>query len=249
MDNETLATEKFVSPFVPWFDAEVPEETESYQPISHKALVTLIELRLVDAGYTIIRHSVQQNISGTRAVGTFIVQRAGHDELTMMLAWTNSYDKSLAIKLASGASVFVCENGMIVGDVVALRKHTSNMLNDLDEMVGGVVANLEKVWKKTIRDVAHMKLVPMEDEDTAELYGRLFIIDKVITSTELNKAVNQLRNPTFIDFVPKNMWSTYNHVTWALKDAPPHRKLDCLNRLHEACMDIVNDYLAITPND
>ena len=109
------------------------------------------------------------------------------------------------------------------------------------------ISNLENVWRRTVLDVARMKLVPMDDEDTAELYGRLFIIEGVMTSTELSKAVNQLRKPTFVDFAPKNMWSTYNHVTWALKDAPPHRKLDCLKKLHEQCMEITNDYLAITP--
>lgn len=231
----------------PWHDTEVPQQTKTYQPISHSDLLDLIDERLSIDGYTIIRRPVQQNIKGTRIAATFIVSRDDHDDMTMMLAVTNSYDKSLAIKLASGASVFVCENGMIVGDVVAFRKHTSNMLNDLTEMIDKVIINLHSVWERTISDVAQMKEVSMTDEKTAELYGRLYIIDKVMTSVELNKAVKELRKPTFSDFVPKNMWSSYSHVTWALKDAPPHRRLDCLKRLHEVCMDITSDFLAITP--
>jgi len=233
--------------FCPWDETPVPEQTSSYQPISHIDLLDLIDQRLSVKGYTIIRRTVDQNTKGERIAFKFIVKHGEHGDMTMMLAGVNSYDKSLAIKIASGASVFVCENGMVVGDIVAFRKHTTNMLNDLTAMIDEVVVNLHNVWKRTVQDVASMRLVPMTDEQTAELYGRLLITEDVITPTELNVAVKELRKPTYADFEPKNMWSTYNHVTWALKAAPVHRQLPCLKRLHEVCMDIVNDYIAITP--
>jgi len=231
--------------FIPWEEAVVPEVTDTYQPIAHIDLLNLIYERLDLYGYRAIRNNVQQSNNGERIAATIITQRNDHEEMTLMLGVTNSYDKSLAIKLASGASVFICENGMVVGDVVTFRKHTSRMMDDLTEMIDKVVNNLETIWKKTVIDVALMQQYGMTDEAVAELYGRLFIIEDVVTSTELNIAVKELKKPTFVEFEPKTLWSAYNHITFALKNAPPHRRLDCLKRLHEVCMDIADDWDAI----
>jgi len=242
-----METEKRSASWVSWEDAEIPVKTSSYQPIGHQELIDLITERLSLSGYTVISKKVNQNGSGTRMVCEMVLQSDEDPDMTMMLAVMNSYDKSRAIKIASGARVWACENGMIVGDLVVMRKHTSELLRDLTEMIDGVVINLREVWEKTVRDMELMKQVPMTDEQTAELYGRLYIIEAVVTSVELNKAVKELKKPSFLGFVPKNLWSSYNHITWSLKNAPPHRKLDCLKRLHDVCMDIANDASAITP--
>ena len=45
----------------------------------------------------------------------------------MMFAWTNSYNKQIRFQCGIGAYVFVCNNGMVAGDMSTYaRKHTGN---------------------------------------------------------------------------------------------------------------------------
>lgn len=235
------------SKYVPWSLTQVPERTETYEPMPHLELLDLIKERLALQGYTIISREVSQNERGTVISFMMVVQSDRDEDMTLMFGGMNSYDKSRAIKIAAGAHVFICGNGMVVSDLFTFRKHTSKLRDDLTDLIDHVVSGLEDVWKRTVRDVKMMQSVAMTDEQVAELYGKLYIIEEIITSVELNKAVRELRSPSFDQFKEKTLWSAYNHVTFALKDAPPSRRLESLKALHEYVMDVAVDQNTVTP--
>ena len=59
------------------------------------------------------------------AQGVYHLASTEDEEMGMMFAWTNSYDKSTRFQCAVGAFVNVCSNGMLCGDMANYaRKHT-----------------------------------------------------------------------------------------------------------------------------
>jgi hypothetical protein len=50
-----------------------------------------------------------------------------HNELGLSVAFRNSYDRSMSIGLAIGASVFICDNLALNGDIAVMKKHTKNV--------------------------------------------------------------------------------------------------------------------------
>jgi hypothetical protein len=77
----------------------------------------------------------------------------------------------------------------------------------------------------------------------AELIGRLFAEEQILTSREASAVVKEWRNPTFEDFKENNLWSLYNHCTYALKEARVDKKIPALKKLHEFSMQVAEDLL------
>ena len=70
--------------FIHWDVAQLPELTDTYQPIGHEELLDIVAQELEVYNYTIIRRSVSQNTNGERIAAKFIVQRGEHDDMTMV---------------------------------------------------------------------------------------------------------------------------------------------------------------------
>lgn len=228
-----------------WRNALVPALTESYSPVAHAELIFLLEKELNDSGYKVEdKPSVSQSYNGEQITGMMHIRKENYGgEFSQSLAFMNSYNKRLPIKLASGARAFICENGMVVGEIISLRKHTGEVFPVLKELISNAVSGMESSFTKTQSDVEKMKRVEITSTQAAELIGRMFIDENILNSNEVNEVVRQLRKPRFDDFVPKTMWSLYNHATWAMKGASPDRAMVSLKRLHEFMMNVTNDLM------
>jgi len=222
--------------YVSYLDTVVPKKTNSYMPVRHETLRNMIEELITERGYGVVSHSVSQNKLGTQIVGNFTIERnSSNEEFCQSLSYMNSYDKTKAIQLVSGAQVFVCLNGMIVGEILSYRKHTSNVFADLYRLINQAVDGFDAYYKKTVYDVSLMKAIELTRQEESELAGRLLIDEGIINTTEINTIIRQLSKPKFEAFKAHNMWSFYNHATYSLKKAHPSRKMDALKGLHEFC--------------
>jgi len=229
-----------------WSDESIiPAATNSYQPVSHTDLIMLITLELNAQGYSVLTNNVTPAKDGNEITGMMSLRKEGNDDslpFTYMFGYMNSYNKRLPVKLAAGAYVYICGNGMVVGEIFAYRKHTSGVTADLLELIKNAVGSIEETFKKAIRDTQIMRDVLMTPYEVAELFGVLYIHKQYITSTELNIAVAQYKEPSFSVFTDNSMWSIYNHLTFALKSAPPARRMTALRNVHNFLMDVCCAY-------
>jgi len=227
-----------------WKDAPVPSLTETYSPVAHAELIYLLEKQLNADGYSVAHNYVNQNYDGKQIVGTMTLSKetgiAGQ-EMIQTMAYQNSYNKRLPIRFVSGGHVFICSNGMVVGDIITFRKHTGNVFPALKELIAISVKRMEEDYAKTQADVLRMKEIDLTTTLAAELIGRMYVEERILNNGEVNEVVRQLRSPRFEDFKPNNLWSLYNHATWALKYAAPDRKIQSLKSLHEFSMGVTHE--------
>ena len=127
-------------------EIEIPRQTKSYIPVSHVDFINNtkdIANRVLDKHEL---HSEQYGIArdGKQMFGTLTYRESFHDDpqsIGLSIGIRNSYDKSMSLGLCSGASVFVCENLMMTGEVVIMRMHKGNIIDELKGLIFNALLN------------------------------------------------------------------------------------------------------------
>jgi len=232
--------------FVRWQDAEVPLETETYMPVAHGDLFDLVDQRLSVAGYEITSRSVEQSIDGNVVIAHYIIRKDDDiEDFTQEFGVVNSYDKSKAIMFASGGHVFICGNGMVVSEMTTVRKHTSRVWHEINDKLDEAISHMEDSWTKLINDVLQMTLVEINTTQASEILGRMFMEEKILSLSDINKVTKEYFDPTHDYGNHGTLWQLYNHITYVLKDAHIMRKTKALKDTHDFMVEYAKDYINI----
>ena len=65
-------------------------------------------------------------------------------EIVVSIGFRNSYNKSISAGFCAGSRVIVCSNLMFTGDIVRIRRHTRNILTDIDVIIKEIISYGEK---------------------------------------------------------------------------------------------------------
>ncbi|MHB8089962.1 MAG: DUF932 domain-containing protein, partial [Anaerolineaceae bacterium] len=216
----------------------LPEATESYIPVSHYHLtdkmLTISQDILRD--YTLIgeNYGIARQGNQLFAVLKFKNEKS---EMGLSIAFRNSYDRSMAIGLAIGASVFVCDNLALSGEIVVMKKHTKNVWAELEETAISTIYKSQKNYEQIVCDAEAFKALPMQDNDAFQLMGILFG-NNIVGPRQLTVLKDEWLKPSYPEFEPRNMWSLYNSATEALKSCPPISIMEKHTQLHNAIKTI-----------
>ena len=233
-------------------DIELPEETRTYKPVAHYDLADNVVAMGNDilTGYEFnsAQHAVAKD--GQRYFGVFkfdqkptmllddgIIDVATEMNKTMRynIAIRNSYDKSMSVGVAMGASVFICDNLALTGDIAIMRKHTTNIIADLEEMLITNIYRSKSNFKDIFQDSVKLKNTKIENDHAYKFLGLLYG-NGIIQARQLPHAMKQWRNPVYEDFQDRNAWSLYNAVTDSLKSTPPNKIMENHIGLHRESM-------------
>lgn len=194
-------------------EAEVPARTKTYTPTSHGSIITRIEDMCEDNDLYIVDRSYQHDKDFHKVTGKYTLNLKD-DDIGCMIAFQNSYDKSLSVKFAVGASVFICSNGMVNGEHTFKRKHTGTSDYDLNVFINDAIGSSVDNFEKTVNLRNDMKTVDISDNVLNELIGELFIKDDILRTEQLTFFRNEYNNPTYDYKVDKNnLWNIYNIFT------------------------------------
>ena len=227
----------------------LPNHGESYTVVSHKEVIENTKKLLEDSGFTIRRELYRANMNAQVAQGVYHIYPSqsindnivNENELGMMFAWTNSYDKSTKFQCAIGAYVMVCSNGMMCGDMMNFkRKHTGSAGHDIVMQLSNQIKNGEKHYTRILNDRDSLKNVTLTNREQSELLGRLFADDEIITSSQVSIIKKEMKKPSFnYDCLDDNAWAFYNHVTHSLKVSPPRDWMQDSQNFHDFMMNEV----------
>jgi hypothetical protein len=211
----------------------VPVETESYTPVPHNHLAeTLTTIgRDILKGYSLESEQYALAREGNQMFGV-LTFRGEHPEMGLSVGFRNSYDKSMAIGIAIGAKVFVCDNLALAGDVTVLRKHTGNVWASLEDMAISTLYRSQKNFQKVVEDSESLKNMNISDTGAFQYMGLLYG-KGVLTPRQLPVVKREWLKPSHEDFQPRNKWSFYNACTEAMKSAPPVLVMEKHIMLHE----------------
>ena len=210
----------------------VPEETATYKPVSHYDL----SKNLAEVSGTLLRdyelESSQYGLArdGAQLFGVH-TYRNGSDSMGLSIGFRNSYDKSMSVGIAIGASVFVCDNLALTGEIAIARKHTTNVWQDLEELTITTIYRSQHNFHRIVEDAQIMQTQHLSDDDAYRLTGLLYG-HGIITPRQIPIVKKEWLNPSHNEFEERNVWSMYNAVTEALKSAPPNKIMEKHIALH-----------------
>ena len=227
----------------------LPSHGKSYTVVSHKEVIENTKKLLEDSGFTIRRELYRANMNAQVAQGVYHIYPSrsiddnivNENELGMMFAWTNSYDRSKSFQCAIGAYVMVCSNGMMCGDMMNFkRKHTGSAGHDIVMQLSNQIKNGEKHYTRILNDRDSLKNVTLTNREQSELLGRLFADDEIVTSSQVSIIKKEMKKPSFnYDCLDDNAWAFYNHVTHSLKVSPPRDWMQDSQNFHDFMMNEV----------
>jgi len=200
---------------------KVPEETDSYTPVSHYHLADklltvsqdlLTDFILVGENYALARQGQQ--------MFALLKFKKDNAEIGLSVAFRNSYDRSMSVGLAVGAAVFICDNLALHGEIAVMKKHTKGVWNALEDLAITSLYKAQHKWEKVITDAERLKGIPTDDREAFQLMGLLYGQD-IVSPRQLPVIREEWLRPTHEQFGGRNKWSFFNAVTEALKSTPP----------------------------
>jgi hypothetical protein len=218
----------------------LPKETRTYKPVAHADLVKLLSSMAVNLlpEFELVNTQLGVTKDGQKLFGV-ITLKNDHTELGLSIGFRNSYDKSLSVGIVTGSSVFVCDNLMLTGDLTVLRKHTSNVISDIDALALSTIYKSREAFKQIQDDVEIMKEIPMSDDEAYRTLGLIYGRG-IITPRQIPVVKNEWLEPSHDDFQDRSLWSFYNACTEALKSSPPQSIMERHLKVHSHIMGQVH---------
>ncbi len=74
-------------------NAEIPQQTRTYKPVSHERLIDLTLESIYQSGFELATESYSSARNGNVANGKFAIKNVADSEMQLQIGWQNSYDK------------------------------------------------------------------------------------------------------------------------------------------------------------
>ena len=198
-----------------------PPATATWRPIAHADLISALDRQLLVRGITIRNETFAVQRDGARlfAVLDLAIETSGDCCAAMGIRTAN--DRSMALEIAVGVKVFVCDNLPFSGDLIALRrKHTAKFdLNaDLSRAVDRYQAHLLALQRTT----AAAREDPISDEEAKCLIFEAFQ-DEILPIRYFKSVAETYFRPQagMTDVEPRTMWGLHNAFTRAVRQMAP----------------------------
>jgi hypothetical protein len=211
----------------------LPVHADTYTVISHENVMDYSKTALINAGFTIEREEYRATADGQIAQGVFRLHYGTDQELSMMFAWTNSYNKQVRFKCGVGAYINTNGTVMVCGDMGNwARKHTGTADTETIATITDQVANAHMYYNQLVSDKNVMQTISMTKRKQAQLLGILFAEYQILTTEQASIVRQQMDKPSYVFADNNSLWAFYNYVTLALQQSHPKTWMEDQRILH-----------------
>src|SRR3989449_8691895 len=145
-----------------------PHATPTWRPIAHGDLVAAIDRQLLVRGITIRSEKFAIQRGGARLFAVLDLSIESSEECYAAMGIRTANDRSMALEIAVGLRVFVCDNLAFSGDLIALRRrHTARF--DLDADIARAMGRYESHLLSLQSAVAAVKTRVIADDEAKAL--------------------------------------------------------------------------------
>ena len=222
------------------------EVAVSHQPIAHHELVERTKGYLDQNGFTIQDevHSLARN--DNHYFGLFSVDHPNRSESDRgcVIGLRNSHDKTFPAGLCAGDAPFVCDNLIFTNTIKLARRHTRNILKDLDFTINRALGKLFGFWNGQDNRIEAYQNFELGNSVANDIIIRACKAG-AIPKTKVMDVVNQWESSDHPEFWDRNMNSLYNAFTEVYKGnlvALPSRS-DALHSVLDSVVDFKMDDL------
>jgi len=229
---------------------DMPTPTETHRPIAYETQILQLYNQgkriLEPAGFKLDQEEYVVNKSGQRLFFGH-TYRNSDPNLKLTIGGRTSYDKSMVAGRAIGATVTVCVNLCIWGDVTFLHKHTQNGAEYLEKETMFQMFKAAEGWDDMRMDRDGLIARPVNKETGYALFGLAKSLTRkakspserlLTTNQEFDNIVNSWENPHNIDAgVERTLWHLYQCFTYHYRNLKPEDKLSKHAAVHRFIMD------------
>ena len=159
------------------------------------------------------------------------------DGVTPSAGLRNSHDKSFALSILSGARVVVCSNGLLSGEYVISRKHTSriDLVQSIDEALDAFLESVRGL-KGMVERLQSQRLSPVKARSRIVEAARA----GAFSSAMILPVLDTYESPEHREFRPRTAWSLYNSASEVMKKQSPARQVEGFKALGSVLVDSPN---------
>lgn len=212
----------------------LPTHANTYTVISHDSIINYAFAELAANGFGVVSEEYRSTLDGQIAQGIFKLQYDSDPEMSLMFAWSNSYNKQMRFKCAVGGYLHANQTVMISADMGSYsRKHTGTADADTIASIQSQIVSAKMYYDQLVLDKEMMKGIDLPLRKQAELLGILFAEYEILTTEQASIIRQQMDKPSFYYNGGKNtLWAFYNHVTVALQNSHPRTWMEDQRMLH-----------------
>jgi hypothetical protein len=211
-----------------------------HRPVPHHELVETLKTELSSAGYEAVREEYAIQHTGLKLFGIMdLIPKAdvssplSNGDKGLSLGFRHGNDQSMGLRLVAGARVFVCDNLMLSGDMIVLRRKHTKGLSLHDEVRAGVERLLEE-YAALEQGILRLKEQGVSDQDAKAVIYDAFVHHGVLPMRYLSKVDGWYFEPPqeAEDCRPRTAWGLHNAFTRVVKElASPARRFDATTRI------------------
>jgi hypothetical protein len=211
----------------------LPNHAATYTVISHQFVIDYAYQSLAAAGFGIVDEEYRCTADGQIAQGIYKLNFNNDPELSMMFAWTNSYNKQVKFKCVVGAYINNSGSVMISGEVGSwVRKHTGTADTETKDTIDQYITNAHMYYTQLCSDKAAMQTVTLNRRKQSQLLGVLFAEYEILTTEQASMIRDQMKRPQQVFANTDSLWAFYNFVTNALQSSHPKTWMEDQRILH-----------------
>ena len=211
----------------------LPNHAATYTVISHQFVIDYAYQSLAAAGFGIVDEEYRCTADGQIAQGIYKLNFNNDPELSMMFAWTNSYNKQVKFKCVVGAYINKTGGVMISGEVGSwVRKHTGSADTETKATIDNYITNANMYYNQLCSDKAAMEVVTLNKRKQSQLFGVLFAEYEILTTEQSSMVRDQMKKPNHVFANTDSLWAFYNYVTDALQLSHPKTWMEDQRILH-----------------
>lgn len=202
--------------------APVPESTETYSAVSHLDIHYAVLSKLSERNIEVQKIQFKSNRRGTQVIATYFLE-SDDSEFGGMLATRNSYDKTHSVAICAGASVYICGNGAVMGEMKFIKRHVGEVGTQLESAIDEQLNKVHEMIHNTrvLKDLLDSKT--FDRYVAGAVIGNLYL-KGVINTSQMEIIKKELDEPSYNYGVAEDsLWALFNHVTHALKVSSPSR--------------------------
>ena len=214
-------------------DVALPNHASTYTVISHKSVMDLSTKALEDAGFKITGENYRATHDGNIASAIYTLNYGDDPELSMMFAWSNSYNKQMRFKCGIGAIHTTNKTTMVCGDMGSwARKHIGTADTETEDTIKEQVDLAKMYYNQLVSDKERMKEITLDRKKQAQLLGILFADEEILTTEQASLIRQQMSRPLHQFADNNSLWAFYNYVTLALQQSHPKTWMEDQRVLH-----------------
>lgn len=210
--------EKYLKTKQEFLQVPIPQHGEKYGIIPHSVFLEELVNKIEENNYEIDREVYYGYDDNKVLLGKFRLKNNLGLDISPMIEFKNSYNKTKKAEIKIGIEVLVCQNGaiMTVGNTYSRKHLGNNALFDFRNHINNSINELELQFEKMKNSVDQMKRIGLTEENMFSLVGELYLRD-ILTDNQISTVKKQIQSPAYVDFDNNSLWSFYNHCTYSIE--------------------------------